>query len=180
MIHLDRPPPGATAEERATVYADALLATEKVLNEFKDNLSEATEEILVLRNLLEKDREEFRQFRDERKRDREADKARRATEKTEREADKDSFERRFEHLENMLELVLRKLSIEAMIVLRSFLLINKRRTVAVTTEPLSSQLLGLQLRKPSFFNSRNSKTALSFRFSKGEVFGSPSGNNSQS
>ena len=113
MIRFERPPPGATAEERASVYADALVATETALNAFKDDLSQATEEILVLRNLLEKDREEFRQFREERKRDREADKTRRQTEKQDRQAEKDSFERRFEHLEEMLERVLRKLSIEA-------------------------------------------------------------------
>ena len=112
-IRFERPPPGASAEERAEAYADALMTTEKALNEFKEDLSQATEEILVLRNLLEKDRQELARDREERARNRVADKTRREEEKRDRDLQRESYERRFEHIESMLELIIRKLSLEA-------------------------------------------------------------------
>lgn len=80
MIRFERPAPGASAEERARVYADALLGTETALNEFKDELSRHTEELIVRHNLAEKEKERL--------------------------------ENRLDHIETMLEAVMRALSLD--------------------------------------------------------------------
>lgn len=82
MIHVkfDQIPPGASAEVRANVYGNALLATENALNEMKDEIARHTEELIVRQNLQEKKDEEN--------------------------------DRRFGHIEAMLEVVLRSLSID--------------------------------------------------------------------
>jgi hypothetical protein len=82
VIHVkfDQIPPGASAEVRANVYGNALLATENALNEMKDEIARHTEELIVRQNLQEKKEEEN--------------------------------DRRFGHIEAMLEVVLRALSID--------------------------------------------------------------------
>ena len=55
----------------------------------------------------------------------------------------------------------RRRLVAAITLSRSATSISRRRTVAVTSAPRSSQLFGLQLRRPSLRSSRNSTTALS-------------------
>lgn len=101
VIRFERPAPGASAEERAQKYADALLNAEVALNAFSDELARATEEILVLRNMIERDREDARHYRERREQERQAEVLRREADKV-----------RFEHIEAMLETVLRRLTID--------------------------------------------------------------------
>lgn len=103
VIQFTRPSPGAPAEERVVAYGDALLATERALNEFADDLSEHTKELIVLRKLLDDERVQLRE-----------DRAQAAADRKKGEADAKQVDRRFEgldtrlgHIETMLEALLR-------------------------------------------------------------------------
>jgi hypothetical protein len=83
------PPPGATPEERTSAYGDALLATERALSDFRDELSEHTKELIVLRSIVEKELREN---------------------KVERVA----YDDRLGHIETMVEAVLKRMAIDTL------------------------------------------------------------------